>query len=498
MTQPDARSGRSSQIFWAFVAAHVAVWTLLPILFHPNAPLDVVEQVSWGREWQMGYYKHPPLAAWLTNAVYLATGGKLWSIFLLSQSAIAVCFWAVWKLANEIVDETRALASVLLLEGVLYFSFTSPEFNPNVLELPMWALVALFAWRALKRGRLADWALLGVCAGLGLWTKYYTGVLLLALFVFLIADRDARKAFRTAGPYAAFILALLTFSPHVAWMIAHRFSTVTYAVARAEGSRTLATHITYPLSFAAAQLLAVALALIVFTVLFGIWRRKIDVGVEDGSTASRMAARYLIAMALGPFAITLFISVLFNWKLRAMWGTPLWFLLPLLLLATGDIKSERMKRVPLVLATLIVGFVLAQAFVLPLTVGPYVYKPRKALFPGEMMGKVVTEEWRHQTLEPLVYVVGDTWMAGNMAFYSPDRPSTLTDGDERLSPWIDMQTLRRYGGVIVWEGENDLPASYRSRFPSAIVQSAIKLPWRTQAKIPPAVVHWAIIPPSQQ
>jgi hypothetical protein len=124
-----------------------------------------------------------------------------------------------------------------------------------------------------------------------------------------------------------FILALLTFSPHLAWMIAHRFSTVTYAVARAEGNKTLATHITYPLSFAAAQLLAVALTLIVFSVLFGMWRRKAEAGLEAESTASSMAIHFLVAMALGPFAMTLLISVLFNWKLRAMWGTPLWFLL---------------------------------------------------------------------------------------------------------------------------------------------------------------------------
>jgi hypothetical protein len=49
----------------------------------------------------------------------------------------------------------------------------------------------------------------------------------------------------------------------------------------------------------------------------------------------------------------------------------------LLLLATSDISSERMKRAPLILATLIVAFVLAQAFMLPLTVGPYVYKPER-------------------------------------------------------------------------------------------------------------------------
>jgi hypothetical protein len=181
-----------------------------------------------------------------------------------------------------------------------------------------------------------------------------------------------------------------------------------------------------------------------------------------------------------------------------MWGTPLWSLLPLLLLATGNLKQASVSQPRLIRATAVVALILAQAFVLPLTIGPRIYKPRKALYPGEAMGKVVTGEWRRQTNKPLFYVVGDTWMAGNMAFYSLDHPSILTDADPHLSPWIDMRTLRRYGAVIVWEGGNDLPEDYRVQFPEALVQSAIQLPYHTNAKVSPAVIHWAIVPPAEQ
>ncbi|CAG9187022.1 hypothetical protein LMG23994_06503 [Cupriavidus pinatubonensis] len=38
--------------------------------------------------------------------------------------------------------------------------------------------------------------------------------------------------------------------------------------------------------------------------------------------------------------------------------------------------------------------------------------------------------------EALRYVIGDTWNACNVAFYSDDRPSTLfSHGGYRLSPW---------------------------------------------------------------
>ena len=57
----------------------MALWTLVPALTHHNLPLDVIEQTAWGAEWQLGYFKHPPMAAWLTEHgiphIYVETAG---------------------------------------------------------------------------------------------------------------------------------------------------------------------------------------------------------------------------------------------------------------------------------------------------------------------------------------------------------------------------------------------------------------------------------------
>jgi len=53
-----ARPGRA---FAAFLALHAAVWTALPTLLYPNLPLDLIEALVYGREWQLGYDKLPPL-----------------------------------------------------------------------------------------------------------------------------------------------------------------------------------------------------------------------------------------------------------------------------------------------------------------------------------------------------------------------------------------------------------------------------------------------------
>ena len=62
-----ARPGRA---FAAFLALHAAVWTALPTLLYPNLPLDLIEALIYGREWQLGYDKLPPLPWWLVEIAY--------------------------------------------------------------------------------------------------------------------------------------------------------------------------------------------------------------------------------------------------------------------------------------------------------------------------------------------------------------------------------------------------------------------------------------------
>src|SRR5580700_11132929 len=38
--------------FAAFLALHFAVWTALPTLLYANLPLDLIEALTYGREWQ--------------------------------------------------------------------------------------------------------------------------------------------------------------------------------------------------------------------------------------------------------------------------------------------------------------------------------------------------------------------------------------------------------------------------------------------------------------
>src|SRR5690242_11826275 len=74
----------ATRVFHCFVLLHLIVWTALPAFLTHTLPQDVLEGLAWGQEWQLGYFKHPPLQAWLLEAVAWLSGHRAWACYLLS------------------------------------------------------------------------------------------------------------------------------------------------------------------------------------------------------------------------------------------------------------------------------------------------------------------------------------------------------------------------------------------------------------------------------
>src|SRR5688572_9731418 len=147
---------------------HLVIWTLLPILVCPNLQLDLAEDLALGKEWQLGYWKHPPLPWWAADLVYRVIG-DVHAVYLLGPLAAVACLWAVWRLARDMVGPVQALVAVLALEGLHFFNFSVVKFAHDQMQLPFWALTALFLWRGLARGRALDWAVAGAMLALCFW-----------------------------------------------------------------------------------------------------------------------------------------------------------------------------------------------------------------------------------------------------------------------------------------------------------------------------------------
>ena len=142
-----------------FAALYFLVWVCVPPLVSHSFALDVTESLSWGQEWQWGYYKHPPLAPIVLNLFYEVFG--TWGPYLLSQLCIAATLWMVWRTGCRMLDRPRALIGTVLTMGVTYYSFPTIEFNHNIAQMPLWAALVYAFLAALQDGKLWQWAVLG-------------------------------------------------------------------------------------------------------------------------------------------------------------------------------------------------------------------------------------------------------------------------------------------------------------------------------------------------
>src|SRR5262249_8103171 len=96
------------KVLLAILGVHLVVWTALPIVVCPNLQLDLVEDLALGKEWQLGYWKHPPLPWLLADLAYRVVG-RVEVVYLLGPLSAVVCLYAVWRLARRLTGPVEAL-----------------------------------------------------------------------------------------------------------------------------------------------------------------------------------------------------------------------------------------------------------------------------------------------------------------------------------------------------------------------------------------------------
>jgi 4-amino-4-deoxy-L-arabinose transferase-like glycosyltransferase len=475
--------------FAIFLAVHALVWIALPTLLYPNLPLDLIEALVYGREWQVGYDKLPPLPWWMVEIAYRTVGHDI-AYYALAQVAVVAAFALVWITARPIIGAVGALVAVLIVDGLHYFNMTAAKFNHDVVQLPLWALAG-YAYRgALREGRIWHWALLGLSIGMALWAKYFVVMLAVPLALFLLIDRDARKALATPGPYVALVVALIVMAPHILWLVANDFLPFAYADARAAPARGVLDHVVQPIVFAAGQIFFLLPALLI--ALAVVLPRR----APAAAAADPFDRRIVTLLAFGPVATVVALSAFTGRGTVAMWGYPLWLFLGvwIVLVARNALQGGKLTRILLLWGA--VAAALAIAFIADYTVLPqYDQRYRAVLFPGERMAQELSSRFRIATGTPLRYVIGSMWDGGNVSAYAPEHPRVLIDGNPRRAPWIDLGDLLNKGAVVVWtDGDPEaIPIAMRGLAGEAQVQPPFDLPFRRGERI--LSVNWAILRP---
>ena len=411
----DTFNRNVSNIFLIFILSHLVIWTIVPSLTNQNLPLDTIEALAWGSNLDWGFNKHPPMSAFFSEVFFQIFGSQDWAYYLLSQIFVCTAFYFVFKTAYEILGNIKlSLISVLLLESIYFYNFTTPEFNVNVCQLPFWSLVVYYSWKIYnsKNIRLFDCLLVGLFAAIGFLSKYlfiYLLVSVALLFLYLILIKKTKKFdFKYLIILEVFIVLLI---PHLIWLFNNEFITVVYGLNRTglEENGFLG-HIKYPFVFLFKQI--GILALFFFLVLLLIKKIKFKIKLKDKKLF------FLIFINIFPIFLMFITSLILGSKIRTMWMTPFYLFFGILFvyLFQSQINLKKINR-----------FIYSFLFLFFLSPILYSYisisqNDKRTDYPGKEIAAKVQIVWKKDFEKEIEFVIGNEWKAGNLSYHLKSRP----------------------------------------------------------------------------
>ena len=411
MIQP----GKEKKIFYLLCLYHLIIWTVIPYFSNRNLPLDVIEALAWGQDFDLGYSKHPPLSAWIPGLFFKIFGNKDWIYYLLSQVFIVISFVFLWELSSFFLKKKiQILLSILTLEGIAFFTFETPQFNVNICQIPLWIGTVYFFFKSIKNNKITDWIFLGTFSALGFLTKYIFAYLLISLFFYLIFISSNKKKINFNFLYALLTFFLIT-APHFQWLIQNDFTTIYYALKRGGLNEVgIYNHLLNPFKFLINQITVILPFLLL--IYFLIKKVKIKIPLNDEKFI------FLIFTFLLPFLLILITSLITGSRVRTVWMIPFYSLIGIffIFLYHNHLNFKKLKNFHILL-------------ILFLIVSPTLYSLRSIYldsrtgYEGKKIALQIEKEWKTISADNISNVGFSEWYAGNLSYQLSNRPKVFLE-----------------------------------------------------------------------
>ena len=444
-----------SKVLSVFFLIHFFLWTIIPC-FRKILPLDTLEAIVWGAMKQWGTNKHPPLSGWLAYGFFKLNLGDV-SLYALSALCVLVGLFFIFKTAEIFLSQSKAICATLLMEGIMYYNFSSVEFNVNVVSLALWPATTYFFIKAVLSDRKIDWLYLGFFAGLNMLNKYVCGVLFLSFFCYLIFTKQGRSRFKSLGPYLALFVGLITILPHLIWLYQTDFFIIDYFLGRSSSvAYHVSNHILCPLRFLGVQIVFTLPVLLAYFLLY----RSAQ---KESSSDNKTQKQLLFYTGLLPLLLTTAISAISGVRLKSMWGFPLLYMTTVLLFFFFPFKLEAKQNKKIITVSFVFLFLFAGLYLVQImcNAGKNFSTP-----PKEFIAKM-DQIWHEEEQIPLTTVGGGTWQTSALFVYHPTVKNVLFQMEFYKNPWFDKNLIDTQGILIVDENKEQV-AEYQKKYPNAI------------------------------
>ena len=217
-TQAPLQTGRG---FARALAVYILVAFVLRTALFAPASQDDAEQLILAQSLAGGYNPaQPPLYTWLVFGAGAVLGPNLAAVLVVKFLCLAALYAFLFLAAREMLgDAGRAALAAMGLWGLHYVAYDALFNYANTLPHAAACAATLWALARLRRTRaLADFALFGLCLGLGLLAKYAFALYAASLFAAALTVPGYRRALLRPGLALSLAVALAVLAPHLLWV----------------------------------------------------------------------------------------------------------------------------------------------------------------------------------------------------------------------------------------------------------------------------------------
>ncbi len=464
----------------------LAMTSIVRVFYIMTGPFDLVADEAhyweWSRRLDWSYYSKGPVIAWLIRSSTFFFGNTVLGIRFFAVLLSALSSILLFRLGKELYDERTGLASALLLQVVPLFSVFGMLLTIDAPFIFFWILSLYLFHRIIRQESSSAegpapsllWILLGISAGFGLLTKYTMAFFLLSAFLYLLFQKDARRLLKTPGPYLAFFISMLVFSPVIFWNAARGWVTLKHTAGQAHIKEGLVFTVRSFAEFLGSQFGVLTPLLFVMIIVAILKLRKTEKGA------------FLFWFSLPTIAFFLAKSI--QGKVQANWALT-GYISGIVAFSAYYLSRWEEFRKPL---RMTVAFAIALAMLTTLFAHapsllrlPDKLDPSIRLMGWKELGEEASVLYKNMSVQGPVFIFSDSYqVASELAFYMKDNPVTycvnLGRRMNQYDLWPGFEKLKGQNAIFVRaRGKEDVPEEVSRAF-SSCDQSMIEVKTRSK------------------
>jgi membrane-associated phospholipid phosphatase len=441
---------------------------LFRIFYIRNGPLelspDEAHYWEWSRRLDLSYYSKGPMIAYLIRLGTSFFGDTVFGIRIMAVVFSTLSSILLYFFGKRLYGEKAGLLSALLMQVVPLFSAYGILFTIDSPFIFFWILSLFLFLIAIDKSQtshpqaLIYWVMLGLSVGLGLLTKYTMAFFSLCALVYLFSSKEKRKVLLTKGPYIAFIISILVFSPVIIWNANHDWITLRHTAGQAHIAEGVQISLATFFEFIGSQFVVIT-PLLLILIAVSLWHLRRE---KEGA--------FLFWFSVPVIGFFLLKSI--QGKVQANWALPA-YITGIVAFSVYYLKKllrdGKWWRIMAAIA-LVIAFIVTSLAHYPETLNlPVTLDPTARLVGWKELGSEVSALYEQMSLNNPVFIFSDRYqVSSELAFYGKGHPVTYCINlDRRMNQydlWPSFHMFIHYHAIFVRTGDGAIPEKVAAAF----------------------------------